>query len=183
MDLSHLLAAHGSGLVALGALAEGETVLVLAGLAEHRGLMDWRVVLAVAATAAWCGDQALFWLGRAKGTAWLGRWPLLAAHSQRVRGWVETHPAGAVLGLRFAYGLRLIGPLLIGASSIDARRFALFNAIGAVVWAALFTGLGWWLGAAAERWVHDLAQAEWALLLALAAVAAWWLWQRRGHTA
>ena len=43
--------------------------------------------------------------------------------------------AALIIGIRFAYGLRIAGPIVIGMSSLAARRFLVFNAIGALIWA------------------------------------------------
>lgn len=65
MDLAALIGTYGYWAVALGCLLEGETVLLLAGFAAHRGYLQWPVVVAVAAAAGFAGDMAFFLLGRA----------------------------------------------------------------------------------------------------------------------
>lgn len=47
-----------------------------------------------------------------------------------------------IAGVRFMYGLRILGPIVIGVSDVPAWRFVLFNAIGAAIWALLITALG-----------------------------------------
>lgn len=51
-------------------LIEGETVLLLAGLATHRGWLDPVAVVGIAAVADCAYDQVAFWLARG-----LQRWP------------------------------------------------------------------------------------------------------------
>ena len=84
-----------------------------------------------------------------------------------------------VIGVRFAYGLRVAGPLLIGSSGLPAWRFALLNALGAMLWAGLVGGTGWLFGAGAERLLGRLQHYEgWLLLALLFSGAMTWLVQR-----
>jgi membrane protein DedA with SNARE-associated domain len=170
MTLASLVAAHGYWVLAAGSLLEGETVLLLAGFAAHRGLLDpWRV-LGVAAAAGFVGDQFWFWLGRRHGPRLLARWPALARQSGRVQRLVLRWDAALVVGIRFAYGLRIAGPVLIGMSPVPAARFVLFNAVGACAWAFVVGGAGWLFGHAAEALLGRLAGLEVALFVALALV-------------
>lgn len=175
-----LLQTHGYWVLALGCLLEGETLLILAGYAAHRGLMDPAAVLAIAAVAGFAGDQLFFWLGRHHGPALLARWPSLAQRSAQVGALLHRWHEAFIVGLRFAYGLRIAGPVLMGTMPISAWRFAQFNALGAVLWACVIAGIGWVFGAAAEAWLGELRHAEgWIVAGLAAALAAYALWRRR----
>ena len=181
MTLGTLIETHGYWILALGCLLEGETILALAGFAAHRGYLDPVAVVGIAAVAGFTGDQFYFWLGRRHGPAVLARWPSVAVQAERVRRLSERHQALMIIGVRFAYGLRIAGPILLGTLSVPARRFALFNAIGALLWASLIAGLGWTFGHAAELALGRVAHLEGWLLLGLAAAGAivWWVRRRR----
>jgi len=181
MTLDGLIQTHGYWLLALGCLLEGETLLLLAGFAAHRGHLDPLAVLTVAAVAGFTGDQIFFWLGRRHGAAVLARWPKAARRVDRVHLMLEHWRDGVVVLVRFAYGLRIVGPVIIGMSDMPAWRFALFNAIGAVLWAILIGGAGWVFGRAAEAVLGRIQDIEvWVLLALLALAAAVWLVRRRG---
>jgi membrane protein DedA with SNARE-associated domain len=183
MTLQQLIQTHGYWLLALGCLLEGETILLLAGFAAHRGHLDLTAVLAIAAAAGFTGDQGFFWLGRRHGAAVLARWPAAAQQVQRVHALLQRWRDAVVVFVRFAYGLRVAGPLIIGMSDIPGWRFALFNALGAVLWALVVGGAGWLFGQAAERLLGRLHDIElWLLLaLAVAGLGLWLLrrWRRR----
>jgi membrane protein DedA with SNARE-associated domain len=165
MSLDHLIATQGYWLLALGCLLEGETMLLLAGYAVHRGLMHPGAVLAVAASAGFAGDEIFFWLGRRHGPAVLARWPAAALQTARVQRWLQRYHEVVIVFVRFAYGLRAAGPVIIGMTPVPAVRFAFFNAIGAVLWAGIVGAAGWWFGQATERLLGDVHEAEgWALL-------------------
>ncbi|MEW5890485.1 MAG: DedA family protein [Pseudomonadota bacterium] len=177
MTLGALIETHGYWVLAVGCLLEGETILVLAGFAAHRGYLDPLAVLGIAAAAGFLGDQFYFWLGRRHGPAVLARWPSVAHQADRVHRLMERYHAAVIIGVRFAYGLRIAGPVLIGTSPIPGSRFALFNALGAILWACVVAGIGWVFGEAAEIVLGEIRNLEGWLLLGLIAAAAiaWWI--------
>ncbi len=181
MNLSTLIASHGYWILALGCFLEGETILLLAGVAAHLGYMNLWAVLGIAVVCGFAGDQFFFWLGRSYGARILARWPSIAKKVQRVELLIERHDAWVIVGIRFAYGLRIAGPIVIGMSAIPLRRLLAFNFLGALLWAPAIAGLGWMFGQAAERLLDELHQIELWLLLGLVALAAmaWWLQKRR----
>jgi membrane protein DedA with SNARE-associated domain len=179
MTLAPLIEAHGYWVLAVGCLLEGETVLLLAGFAAHRGYLDPVAVVGIASVSAFAADQFYFALGRRHGSWLLARWPAAAAQAERVRGLVARYPAGAAIGVRFAYGLRIAGPMLIGMSPMPRTRFAMLNALGALLWASLVGGAGWVFGQAAELVLGNIHHVEgWLLLGVLAAAVAWRLSKR-----
>jgi membrane protein DedA with SNARE-associated domain len=180
MTLETLIVTHGYSLLAVGCFLEGETVLVLAGVAAHRGYLDPVAVVGLAASAGFTGDQFFFWLGRRHGERLLARWPSLAQHAQGVPGLIGRHAGAMIIGVRFAYGLRIAGPMLIGMSSVPAARFAIFNATGALLWAVVVGGAGWLFGRAAEALLGDLRHLEgWLFLAVLAGGLAIWTIRRQ----
>lgn len=179
MSVSALVAQYGYAFVFVGALAEGESVLLAAGFAAHRGLLALPGVVAVAVIAGTLGDQIFFHLGRRHGARLLARWPALRAGAQRVQPMLARHPNAAIVGVRFLYGLRIAGPIALGTLGVPALRFALLNLLGALLWALLFSTLGYQFGNAVQRLLPQLHQFEERLLLALlAAGVGWTLWRR-----
>ena len=152
---------------------------MLAGLAAERGYLHPFGVVAVASVTAFIGDQALFWLGRWRGPALLARWPSIAAKAGRVHELIHRYHAPVIIGMRFAYGLRIPGPILIGMSTLPAVRFAVINAFGAVLWACVVGGLGWLSGRLAETVFGNIKHVELWLFLGIVAIAATiWLIRR-----
>ena len=89
---------------------------------------------------------------------------------------------GMVMGVRFMYGMRIAGPILLGTTRFPWLRFVAYNALGAIVWAVAVAGAGWLFGHAAERVLHGVAHAEhWAALVLLVLLAGFglWRWRRR----
>lgn len=183
MNLAALIGTYGYWAVALGCLLEGETVLLLAGFAAHRDYLQWPLVIVVAALAGFAGDMIFFLLGRRHAPWVFARLPRLKSQRARVRLWMRRYGAWAVLLVRFLYGFRIAGPVLIGTSGMRWQRFALFNAIGAVLWATLLTALGWFFGQTAELVLGRVQRHELTLALVLVAAgmvyALWARWRAR----
>jgi membrane protein DedA with SNARE-associated domain len=170
MDLSALIAAYGYPVVFAGALLEGETILVLAGVAAHLGYLSLAKVIAAAALGGFLGDQLYFFLGRRYGLAALDRFPAAKAVAPRVEALVVRHRRLVVPALRFAYGVRTVGPIVVGASGMSALEFAALNALGALAWAVLFGGAGYLFGQAVIAFLGKARVVEEALFVAAAVI-------------
>lgn len=177
--IAQLIAQYGYLAVFFGSVLEGETVLVAAGFAAHRGYLDPIWVFVVAALGGFAGDQVFFWIGRARGSQLLQRWPSLQPRARQVDALLQHHHAWIIVGIRFLYGLRVAGPVVLGMSTVSAWRFALFNAVGALLWAGLIGGAGYLLGNLLELVLQDVRRfEEWALLAILVAGLVVWIYRR-----
>lgn len=78
---------------------------------------------------------------------------------------IERHPVWFVLLFRFAYGLRAVAPVAIGASRLSSGVFVPLNVVAAIAWGSLFTALGYWIGPQFEA-----AEARYGTGIALATV-------------
>ncbi len=170
MDLPALIAAYGYPVVFAGTVIEGETILVLAGVAAHLGYLSLVKVIAVAALGGFLGDQIYFFLGRRYGLALLDRFPAAKAVAPRVDALVVKYRLLVVPLLRFAYGVRTVGPIVVGASGMNALEFAALNALGAIAWAVLFGGAGYLFGQAVIAFLGRARVVEEALFVAAAAI-------------
>lgn len=141
MTLEAIIASYGYPAVLFGSFLEGETILVLGGLASKLGYLQLPWVIACAFAGSLCGDQLFFFLGRYKGEALLARRPAWRPRVVQVHERLLRHQVAVMLGFRFLYGLRTVTPLVIGMSAIPAWRFLMLNALGAV----LVIGGGIWL--------------------------------------
>jgi membrane protein DedA with SNARE-associated domain len=160
----------------IGTFLEGESVLALAGVAASYGYLTFEYVVAVAVLGAFLGDQACFFVGRRYGKAVIARYPRLAAKAPRVEALVRRWDAPAVILLRFLYGLRVAGPIVIGSFGISPWRLAFFNLLGALIWAPLVGGVGYVAGQALEAWIGRLKHVQIGfLMVVLVAVGIGWL--------
>jgi membrane protein DedA with SNARE-associated domain len=171
MTIPQLLSEYGYLAVFAGSLLEGETVLVLAGFAAHQGYLSLTWVMLIAFIGGTLGDQIFFFVGRHWGHALLRRLPSMRRNAQRIDHLLLRHHAGLIVGVRFMYGVRIVGPIVIGMSHVPARRFLLFNMIGAALWAGSIAGAGYLFGETLQRVLADLDQYEWVAAMVIVAVA------------
>jgi membrane protein DedA with SNARE-associated domain len=170
MEPTHLQALiqhYGYLAVFVGALLEGETILVMAGFLAHEGYLNLAGVMAVAAFGGFLGDQFFFALGRLRGRQILARFPSIQARATRVGALVIRHQNWLIVFIRFMYGLRVAGPILLGMTEVSHVRFAVINLLGAMIWALLIGGAGYLFGQAVEMFLHDAKRYEAFLLAAL----------------
>ncbi|EHD01696.1 DedA family inner membrane protein YohD [Salmonella enterica subsp. enterica serovar Wandsworth str. A4-580] len=199
MDINTLITHYGYAALVIGSMAEGETVTLLGGVAAHQGLLKFPLVAAAVALGGMMGDQLLYLLGRCYGGKILRRFPRYHTKIRRAQKMIQRHPYLFVIGTRFMYGFRVVGPLLIGASrlppkiflgasrlppKIPPKIFLPLNIVGALIWALLFTTLGYLGGEVIAPWLHDLDQhlrhGVWLILAIVLVVGVRWWLKRRG---
>ncbi len=169
--MSEYLAQYGYLVVALGAFAEGETILLLSGFAAQQGVFDLRIVLLLGIVGAFAGDQLWFALARRQGTRWLARRPHLLVKVATAKRLLERHATLFILSFRFIYGLRNLGAVVVGLSDVPTRRFVVLNFIAAVIWAVLVIMTGYFFGEAAVALLDRLASFEKQALVVVALIA------------
>jgi membrane protein DedA with SNARE-associated domain len=163
IDLPGLIDSYGYIAVAVGAFLEGETVLALAGLAAYRGYLDFLKVCLVAGACGFLGDQLYFFLGRYQGGRILCRFPDVQERAHKFDALLARWHAPLIIGIRFMYGFRILGPVMLGMGRVPAWKFVVFNLIGAAIWAPLIAGVGYLFGTALETVLHDMKRVEmWA---------------------
>ncbi len=168
----------------LGLFMPGESLVLVGGFLASRASLDLGVLIAVVALAAIVGDSVGFELGRRLGRGWLlrhgGRVGIHEAQVQRVESFFLRHGGKAAFASHFLHVLRSLGSFVAGAAGMRYPVFLLYNTIGCIVWAAIFTVLGYLLGESwplVEKW---LGRGGLIALLAIAAAGGFvWLIRRR----
>ncbi|MEK7088398.1 MAG: DedA family protein [Patescibacteria group bacterium] len=136
------------GYIALfaGSLIEGELVLIVAGFLAHLGLFNLPWVIAVALVGTIVGDQFYFYLGRRRGRQFLEKRPKWQARLEKTQTLLDKHQNWILVGFRFLYQFRAIIPFAFGLSPMKAEKFLIWNASGALIWAILWAGGGYFFG-------------------------------------
>lgn len=169
-DATHmtaLLTHYGYLAVLVGTFLEGETVLLIGATLAHEGYMSLFLVGLCAFAGGLASDQLMFALGRRYGPGFVQKRPHLHHAAERVAPLLQRHSTALILGFRFAYGLRGVVPLLVGMQGLSPRRFLALNALGAFGWAVIFSLLGYFLGAALDKFFGRLEPLHHALLFGL----------------
>jgi membrane protein DedA with SNARE-associated domain len=169
IDLPALIDSYGYLAVLVGAFLEGETLLALAGLAAWRGYLDFYTVVAIAMIAGFAGDQLFFFLGRHQGARILARFPHARERALRFDAMLARWHAPLIVAIRFMYGFRIVGPILLGMGRVASLKFVVYNFIGAAIWAPLVASIGYFFGSLVEVLLGDLKGFEIWLFAAVAA--------------
>lgn len=165
--MQEYLDSYGYLAILLFTFLEGETIVILAGIAAYQGYMNIFFVGIAGFTGSFLGDQLYYAIGRHYGTPLLGRWPQFARKIDWVFNILRRYETLYILSFRFIYGVRNISPFVIGMTTISRVKFVALNFIAAAVWASAFSSGGYFFGHALERTVGEH---QTKVLLVLAAV-------------
>ena len=124
----------------------GESSVVAAAvLAADGELVVWLVLLA-AFTGAFVGDLIMFGLGRWAGTRLVRRYFSKGERAERRRwaeGLLQRRGTALIVAAQFVPGGRNVVMFSAGSLHYPLRRFVAAEALGAALWAAFQTGLGY----------------------------------------
>ncbi len=158
--LESLLHTYGYPALVIGTFFEGETILVLGGVAARLDYLSLTWVTACGFIGSLSGDQLYFYLGRRHGSRFLERRPAWQARSRRVHRILERHPILLILSFRFLYGLRTITPLVLGTSKVPYPLFSILNVVGAGIWASVVAFAGYYFGKSVELVLGEIKRYE-----------------------
>jgi membrane protein DedA with SNARE-associated domain len=183
MSLEQLIQDYGYLAVLIGTFLEGETILVLGGLAAHLGFLELEWVIVAAFAGSFSGDQLYFYIGRHYGPRIIAKRLSWQANAEKVYKHLHRHQNFLILTFRFYYGLRNVTPFAIGASQVSRIRFFILNLIGAIIWAITLAALGYAFGEAGKLFLDDFHRRGLYLLgaVVLIGMIVWLgtlLWQR-----
>lgn len=170
MDLSNLIQNYGYFAILAGSFLEGETILVLGGLAAHLGYLELPWVIACAFAGSSIGDQLYFLLGRFRGQALLDAHPKWQRKVDRAFDLIHRHQNLIILSCRFLYGMRIVTPFVLGMSRVAIVRFVSLNLLGAAAWASAIATLGYLFGHAMEAILGQIKRYEAAVMLSVVVV-------------
>lgn len=172
----------------VGPLIPDDTILVLSGIAIHRGQLHFLTTLLVAYAGSLCGITVSYLLGRSGAIYALERFPPLhrwvGRHLPGTRRWFERYGKWTLFFGYFVAGLRHFTALTAGISGLRYPTFAAFAYPGGLAWVVSFVSIGYFLGSQWSR-LEPLLSRGLLIALAVAAVAGIIVWQvrRRAHSA
>lgn len=157
-----------------GLFLPGDTLLFAAGILAYLHYFSLAGVIVIGAAAGIAGDAVGYWIGRRYGEKFFHRERSRVFSAERLaqaKLFFEKHGGKAVLFARFFPFIRTAAPIMSGASRMNYVRFTIYNIVGASVWSASFTILGYFLGRAIPRLDHYVGWGMGALLVTAVIVA------------
>lgn len=177
------------GLLMLGIVGPwipDETILVLSGIAVHRGQLQLNTTISVAFAGSLCGITLSYLLGRTGAIyalerlgplrLWIGR------YRPQVEDWFQRYGKWTLFFGYFIAGVRHFTALTAGMSKVKVRTFALFAYPGGLVWVVFFVSIGYYLGEEWERFSHRFNRGAIVVAAVIVAIAvAGWLLRRKNR--
>ena len=167
----------------VGPLIPDDTILVLCGVAVHRGQLQLGTTLAVAYAGSLVGITLSYVVGRSGTIYVLEQFPPVERwvnrHLPQVCKWFERYGKWTLFFGYFIAGVRHFTALAAGMSKVRVRTFALYAYPGGLAWVASFIAIGYFLGA---EWEQIQRRFDRGALITAGVVAAIgvgsWLWRR-----
>jgi membrane protein DedA with SNARE-associated domain len=127
-----------------------EVLLTVAGALVRQGRLGAASTAAAAVAGCMCGITLSYVLGRTVGLAAVRR--VLRLHEvalHRAQTWFERFGGWLLAFGYFIPGVRHVTAIAAGSTPLDYRTFALYAYPGALLWCAVFLGVGYYAG---DRW-------------------------------
>ncbi len=129
----------------LYSIGGGFAAIVVAGVLSFMGKMDITLSVAIAFVANTLGSFMLFYMARYQKAMMMEglkkhRRKLALAHLL-----LKKNGPWIIVVQKFIYGIKTIIPIALGLTKYDFKKFAIYNVIGAALWAGVF-GVGSYMG-------------------------------------
>lgn len=135
--------------VFFGFFLPGASMLFVAGLLASQGFFHPWTLIPLVTIAAILGDSTGYWFGAKVGHRLFLRPDsrfFKHAYLDQAKDFYDRHGVYAIVLARFVPFVRTFAPIVAGIVNMRYRQFLLYNIIGALLWAAGVTFLGYYLG-------------------------------------
>ncbi len=124
----------------------GDALLLAAGIVWANTGLNPVLLYAVLVVAAILGNILNYTIGRVFGEEILRRGIIKQKYLDQTHEYFEKYGAFAIIFARFAPFVRTFAPFVAGMSKMNYPKFLAYNAIGAVLWCAIFIFAGYIFG-------------------------------------
>jgi membrane-associated protein len=143
-----------------GFFLPGDYLLFLAGMFVATGKLDVNifVLLLGLMVAAVAGNFTGYWFGRKTGPVLYQRKDTFFFKKRFLKAaeaYYNKQGAFALIMGRFVPIVRTFAPIIAGVVKLDFRKFAFYNVMGAILWIASLTLLGYFLGKKFEKEINQ----------------------------
>lgn len=137
-----------SGLL-VGFFLPGDTLLVAAGVFAAQGGLSIELTIFAIIVAAIVGDNVGYSIGKSSGKRLFHKKEGILfkqEYVERAQTFYDKHGGKAIILARFVPIVRTFAPMVAGIAKMDRRKFFFYNVIGAILWGAGVTLLGYYVG-------------------------------------
>lgn len=164
-------------LFAMGLFISGDKLDVMPG--NH--IVDLLAALVILSVGAFLGNVVGYEIGRKIGTPLFERDGriLKRKYLTQTHAFFEKHGNAALVIGRFVPFVRTYVTVVAGVAQMDRRRFLVWSGVGAALWVALVTLLGFFLGSAFPSLGQNIDKAIIVILAFSVVPVAWEWWKHR----
>ncbi|MCC9658380.1 DedA family protein [Rhodopirellula halodulae] len=156
-----------------------EVVMPWAGYAATQGFFSFPAAVLAGSIGSFAGAFGWYWLARKVGKTRLASWvdrhgawlTLSLGDLDAVERWFDRWGTVAVFVCRLIPGLRTFISVPAGFSKMPMGPFCIYTLLGTVLWTAMLTGIGAWLGRNHEDLAGPLG---WISTSVIIAMFVWW---------
>ena len=157
-----------------GVPVPGETILVVGSIYAGTGRLNIVLVGVLGFLAAVVGDNIGFAIGHFGGRRLVERWGkyifLTPERMDKAAAFFDRHGGRVIVIARFVEGLRQANGIIAGTTGMHWARFLMFNAIGAALWVAVWTCVGYFSGNHINSIYHTATKYELYFAIAVGVV-------------
>lgn len=151
-----------------GLFFPGDSLLFVAGLFASRGFFSIIVLYIGSMIAAVLGDSVGYWFGAKVGPKIFTREESLVfkkSYIQKTESFYNRYGAWTIFIARFIPIVRTFAPILAGVGNMPYKTFIFWNLLGGVLWTAVFTLGGFFLGRLLPDGEHVLSYVTLGIIL------------------
>ena len=165
-----------------GVPVPGETTLILAAVYAGAGRLNVWLVGLIGFLAALAGDNIGFAIGHFGGRPLVERYGryifLTPERIDKATAFFQRHGGKIIVIARFIEGLRQANGIIAGMSGMHWAKFVAFNALGAALWVAVWTSVGYFSGNNINSIYHTATRYSTYLAIAFGAFLIVWIGRR-----
>jgi membrane-associated protein len=126
----------------------GDSLLFAAGAFGAKGDLDPHLVFVILAIAAFLGDSVNYFIGKKIGhrAYSMNNRFIKKEYLEKTHKFYEKHGGKTIILARFFPIVRTFAPFVAGIGEMEYKKFVSYNAVGGVLWVAIFVYLGYFFG-------------------------------------
>lgn len=166
MDVYLLIETFSYPIIFLGALFEGESIVLIGSYLAAQGKfgLNLPLVTLISGVGAYIGHVIFFVLGRLYGEAILKFFPHKALHIEKSKQFFNKYGTLGIFISQYIYGVRLAFAVTIGISNISWTKFLVLQFFNCLTWSVIVTTIGSFFGKTIHDYLGDNPMVQWIII-------------------
>ena len=151
---------------------------LFAGYAAYAGALEVHYIVLATFLGGYLGDEVRFFAAKKYGVRWIARSGTFSSLFTRAQTLAEQHGTAYIFMYRYPKGLRTIGALPLGLTSLRWGPFTSLNAASAALWTGVMVGGGYFFGERFDAFGIENLTAISILLLGIFLASLYRIWKK-----